>query len=394
MQNAMQTDTHHDLILAGGGLANGLLAWRLRQLRPELRVLVLEADTTLGGNHTWSFHDGDLSAAQLDWMAPFVVHHWPEHAVLFHGRARWLKSGYNSVTSQHFHATVMQALGDRVRLNTPVLEVAPQSVVCADGQTLQAQAVIDGRGFRASPHLQLRYQKFVGLELQLARPHALTGPIIMDARVPQHDGYRFVYVLPLAPDRLLVEDTYFTDTRELVPSTLRARALAYTVGQCWEVLQTVREESGVLPLTLDGDIDGFWRAQSGQPCSGLRAGLFHPTTGYSLPQAVRLAELIAAQRDLSAPALAAVIERHARGVWRSQAFFRALNRMLFLAARPEARERVMSHFYRLPDRLVSRFYGERLTVLDKLRIVSGKPPVPISTAVRALLAPRRLEVVA
>ena len=37
------------LVLAGGGLANGLIAWRLRQLRPELRVTLLEAGPTLGG---------------------------------------------------------------------------------------------------------------------------------------------------------------------------------------------------------------------------------------------------------------------------------------------------------------------------------------------------------
>lgn len=387
----MPTADRFDLILAGGGLANGLIAWRLAQTRPDLRLLLLEAEPTLGGNHTWSFHDGDLTPAQRDWVAPFVVHHWPAHAVLFRGRARWLSSGYNSVTSTRFNDAARQALGDTVRVDTPVVEVKPTTATTADGRTLHAKAVIDGRGFRPSPHLRLRYQKFVGLELRLARPHALAGPIIMDARVAQHDGYRFVYVLPLASDRLLVEDTYYTDSRELVSATLRARALAYTVGQCWEVLETVREESGVLPLTLDGNIDGFWAGLAGQPASGMRAGLFHPTTGYSLPQAVRLADLVAAQRDLCAPALAAAIERHARRVWQSQAFFRALNRMLFLAALPEARERVMSHFYRLPDRLVSRFYGERLSMLDKLRIVSGKPPVPISIALRALLAPHRLE---
>lgn len=37
-----------DLILVGGGLANGLLALRLRQQRPELRVLLLEQGETLG----------------------------------------------------------------------------------------------------------------------------------------------------------------------------------------------------------------------------------------------------------------------------------------------------------------------------------------------------------
>ena len=36
-----------DLILVGGGLANGLLALRLRQQRPELRVL-LECVSSIG----------------------------------------------------------------------------------------------------------------------------------------------------------------------------------------------------------------------------------------------------------------------------------------------------------------------------------------------------------
>ena len=380
--------TSYDLILAGGGLANGLIAWRLRALRPDLRVLLLESESTLGGNHTWSFHDGDVSTTQLAWLQPFVMHHWFEHAVLFRGRARWFPSGYNSVTSTRFHEALMQSMNSAVLLDTPLQEVRPTEVVCANGDTLRAKAVIDGRGFRPSAHLRLRYQKFVGLELQLTKPHALNGPIIMDARVAQLEGYRFVYVLPLAPDRLLIEDTYYADSRELVPSTLRDRALAYSAGQGWEVAETLREERGVLPLTLDGDIDGFWRGLKGQPCSGMRAGLFHPTTGYSLPQAVRLADLIAAQSDLSAHALAAVIEQHARSVWRSQTFFRALNRMLFLAAEPAAREQVLSHFYRLPGHLVSRFYGERLTLLDKLRIVSGKPPVPVGTAIKALFLPR------
>ena len=35
--------------------------------------------------------------------------------------------------------------------------------------------------------------------------------VVMDATVPQEDGFRFVYALPLDPDRVLVEDTYFSD---------------------------------------------------------------------------------------------------------------------------------------------------------------------------------------
>jgi lycopene beta-cyclase len=377
-----------DLVLAGGGLANGLIAWRLRELQPRLRVRLLEAGPTLGGNHTWSFHDDDVDAAQLAWLQPFVVHHWPHYAVKFRDRTRQLGGGYNSISSERFHAQLMSRLGDSVQLDTPLAEVQPTRVRCSDGRTVDAGAVIDGRGFRPGPHLRLRYQKFLGLELRLAAPHGLTGPIMMDARVPQLDGYRFVYTLPLAPDRVLIEDTYYADSPDVGVGLLRSRIFYYARTQGWQVTETLREEQGVLPIAIDGDIDACWQAMRGQPCSGLRAGLFHPTTGYSLPQAVRLADFIAAQPDLSAAALAPAIERHARRVWRSQSFFRALNRMLFLAGPPESRHEVLAHFYRLPDRLVARFYGERLSLADKMRILTGKPPVPISAAVKVLLPPR------
>ena len=82
-----------DVVLVGGGLANGLIAWRLAQCKPDLRVILLEAADTLGGNHTWSFHDSDLTPAQHQWMAPLVVHRWPHYSVKFPRRVRQLDSG-------------------------------------------------------------------------------------------------------------------------------------------------------------------------------------------------------------------------------------------------------------------------------------------------------------
>ena len=79
----------------------------------------------------------------------------------------------------------------------------------ADGTTLTARAVIDGRGVQTSSFMSLDIQKFLGQELRLTTAHNLKGPILMDARVRQHDGYRFVYVLPLTDDTALVEDTFF-----------------------------------------------------------------------------------------------------------------------------------------------------------------------------------------
>ncbi|RYF05326.1 MAG: lycopene cyclase, partial [Oxalobacteraceae bacterium] len=73
----------------------------------------------------------------------------------------------------------------------------------------------------------------------------------------------------------------------------------------------------------------------------------------------------------------------AQATWKSQGFFRLLNRMLFLAGSPDARWRVMQKFYQLPASLIAHFYAGRLSLADKARILSGKPPVPVLQALSA-----------
>ena len=386
MDKQRQGAPQFDLILAGAGLANGLIAWRLRQLRPSVRILVLEQAAAMGGNHTWSFHDSDLTAQQRGWIAPLVSHRWPAYRVIFPEYERALASAYNSVASAVFARVIGAALGPSLRLNVPIAALTPTSVTLGSGEIIMAGAVIDGRGVRASAHLALGYQSFLGQEVRLAAPHGLRTPIIMDASVAQEGGYRFVYVLPFTADTLLIEDTHYVDRAdrdELAPARLRANIAAYAAARGWHIAALLREERGALPITLAGDLHAYWAELAGQPCSGLRAGLFHSTTGYSLAHAARLAERIAGQPDLGAPALFRAIRAEAASQWRAQGFFRLLNRMLFLAGSADQRWRVMQRFYRLPAPLIAHFYAGAPTLADKLRIVSGKPPVPLRAALAA-----------
>ncbi|BDA82857.1 hypothetical protein Sa4125_03990 [Aureimonas sp. SA4125] len=379
----------HDVVFVGGGLANGLLAYRLSQLRPDLRLLVLEAGDSLGGNHTWSFHDGDLTPEQHVWLAPFVVYRWPAYSVRFPQLTRTLSTGYQSVTSERFAAVMASQLGDRLRCGADVVAFDARSVTLGNGERIRAACVIDGRGPTDSPHLTLGFQKFLGQEIALVAPHGLVHPIIMDATIPQADGYHFVYVLPLGPSTLLVEDTYYADGPAFEPDRLRQSIAAYVAAHGWEVEAILREEDGVLPIALGGDIERFWIAKAGIASVGLAAALFHPTTGYSLPDAVRLAERVAGLDDLSAPAVFAATRLHSVRTWKGRRYFRMLNRLLFLAGAPALRYRILQHFYRLPDGLVERFYADRLRPLDRLRILTGKPPVPITSALRVLAFPSR-----
>ncbi len=91
----------------------------------------------------------------------------------------------------------------------------------------------------------------------------------------------------------------------------------------------------------------------------MRAALFHPTTGYSLPEAVRLADAVAASPALDSAALYALTRARSREAWRRHRFFRLLNRMLYRAAEPGQRYRVLERFYRLPGPLIERFYAGR-----------------------------------
>ena len=113
---------------------------------------------------------------------------------------------------------------------------------------------------------------------------------------------------------------------------------------------------------------------------GLRAALFHPTTGYSLPDAAGLADQIAALPNITSGAIRTCVEAHSKASWRKRRFFRLLNRMLFKACAPDQRYRVLERFYRLRAPLIQRFYAGKLTLWDKARVLIGKPPVPIAAA--------------
>jgi len=377
----------YDLILAGGGLANGLIALRLAATHPDLKVAVVEGDDRLGGNHTWSSFDTDMTPAQRAWTAPLYAQRWAGYDVAFPGHRRTLATGYASATGERLDSAVRAAVpADRLHLGQPIGAISSTSVTLADQRTLTARAVIDGRGAAPSRHLDLRWQKFVGLEVELAEPHGLTRPIVMDATVDQLDGYRFVYMLPFGPRELLIEDTYYSDGAELDDAVLRARIADYAAAKGWTIARVVREERGVLPIALDGDIDAFWgEGEPGVPRIGMRAALFHPTTGYSFPDAVVLADKIASLQRFDADTIYGAVREHSATRWRERGFYRMLNKMLFVAADPSERYRVLERFYRLNERLVARFYAGETTLADKARILMGRPPVPIGRAVWALM---------
>ncbi|NJS15383.1 MAG: lycopene beta-cyclase CrtY, partial [Sphingopyxis sp.] len=258
----------------------------------------------------------------------------------------------------------------------------PKRVVLADQRSVAARHVLDARGSGDFSMLECGLQKFLGQRLTVAGGHGLTRPMVMDATVDQLDGYRFVYCLPFDAETVFVEDTYYADTRDLDPPALRQRIADYAAARGWQVKAIDGEEIGALPVVMGGDFDQLWPPEDDVARIGVRAGVFQATTGYSLPDAVRFAALLVEAID--APDLPARLRAFAAEAWRRQRFYRMLDMMLFRAGEPAERYRILQRFYRLRPGLIERFYAGQSTSADKLRILSGKPPVPFWRAVNVI----------
>ena len=381
----MLPDIRCDLAIVGGGLAGGLIAYALAKRRPELDLRLIERGPMLGGNHIWSFFSNDIEPEDRWLVEPFVSRSWNGYRVEFPGHARDLGLQYNSIRSERFDRVLREALPPEAVIRGRVVHVRPNGVALDTGRLVRAGAVIDAGGVGPLRLLDVGWQKFLGQELRLSAPHRLDQPILMDATVEQDDGYRFVYVLPFADDRLFVEDTYYSDGPAIDRDRLAARIADYAAARGWAVAEVVREEDGALPVAVGGDFAAYWHwGAHGIAKAGMRAGLFHPMTGYSLPDAVRTAAFVADMPDLRARPLHDALFDRARAIWDERSYYRLLGRMLFRAAAPAERYKLLEHFYRLDPALIARFYAARSTGWDKARILLGKPPVPIGNAIRVL----------
>ena len=129
-----------------------------------------------------------------------------------------------------------------VRLDAAVDDVSVGVGNACRQRRAAGQVVLDARGDRGAGTIIRRYQKFLGQEVELASPHGLTRPILMDATVGQADGYRFIYVLPFTDTRLLIEDTYYADGPDRDADLLRGRIAEYASAQGWSIARLIREE--------------------------------------------------------------------------------------------------------------------------------------------------------
>ncbi len=376
-----------DVAIIGSGLSGSLLALSLKKFHPELRVAVYDKSSEPCGNHTWCFHDPDIPENLRAWLTPLISKSWDGYDVHFPKYKRTLRGKYHSIKSEDLRATVLQELGPQFNPNHDFVGSVAGSegslVLQFKNQTSrQAQAVVLAQGWRQTLNsTQLGWQKFVGLEVELESPHELTRPILKDVLQEQKDGYRFIYSLPFDATTLLIEDTYYSNSSALDVESLEEGICQYAKSKNWKIRRILRKEVGCLPLFLDAPA----REEFSLPRIGAGSQFVNPVTGYTLPMTLQVIDALVLQKNFSNESIKKAIHHVELKFNTNTKYLITLNRMMFLAAAPEKRYQILERFYGLSEALIGRFYAANLTFFDRVRILTGKPPVPVARAVRALV---------
>ncbi|MEW2175024.1 lycopene cyclase family protein [Streptomyces sp. NPDC005406] len=294
-----------DVVVVGGGAAGLSLAHRLVETSSATVTVIEPPDGPLRpAERTWCYWD-----AGADGLEGVVSASWKVVRVYgADGRPITVEPApftYRMVRSTDFeglvHGHLARSEGGRVLRATAesVHSVAGGAEVrCrlpeGPSRTLRARHVFDSRPLTALPPARTQLlQHFRGwfVHTDTARFDPAVADL-MDFRVPQPaHGLAFGYVLPLAPNRALVEYTEFSR------NTLTTEAYDAALGHyCRDILglgafTPESTEQGVIPMT---DARFPRRAGAGVFRIGTAGGTTRPATGYTFAAAQRQSRSIAA----------------------------------------------------------------------------------------------------
>jgi lycopene beta-cyclase len=294
-----------DAVVVGGGAAGLSLAhWLTRTGTTAVTVVEAPDGPLRPPERTWCYWDdgpGEFGEA--------VVASWPRLRITAEDggvitrdptplRYRMLRSAsferlVRSRLARYPAARALRATAHAVR---EVAEGAEVSCTTAEGHALilRGRHVFDSRPpHRLPPARTTLFQHFRGWFVRTAAPCFDPGVAdLMDFRVPQPShGLAFGYVLPLAPDRALVEYTEFSRT-PLSTAAYQSALRHYTTDVLRLGALTVESaEQGVIPMT-----DARFPRRTGRAVFriGAAGGATRPATGYTFAAVQRQSRAIAA----------------------------------------------------------------------------------------------------
>ncbi len=376
------------IAIVGGGLAGCLAAHWLRAEFPNASIRLFESSNKLCGEHTWCLHQSDVPEKWVSLIATLISRTWDHYNVYFPKFQRKFLSSYLCVRSVDLakKTTLLPKL--KLHFNCAIEILGPNSL-STGREALDLDFIFDCRGWPARTQGEkfTGFQKFYGMEVELASPHGLAGPVIMDATIKQRDGFGFMYILPFSEKTMLIEDTYYSTRPEIDRKKSLSFIRDYCLARDWQIEQITYEEIGSLDIPL--------RKKSVElvaPTLGAKADRYQAVTGYSFPfilsDLVQISELMHAGLN-SSQILTWQKKTLPTQNWRNK-FYLILNRMMFVGAADTERYKILQRFYELDESLIQRFYSGLTSKKDAFRILLGRPPIKLSKAISAVFSDSNL----
>lgn len=381
----LSQDQSWDLVVIGGGLAGlSLVSWLEQRARvqrlPLPRVCLLEPRTEYDNDRTWCFWDSD--AHPFDHL---ISHRWSNWQVSQRDRQVVQQGGayrYAMLPAAPVYrqalATVQQNPNFTLCTNTRADQVVASSegvLVTAGERQWTAKAVVDtrppARGDLKQEHGL--WQLFTGVEIECPNHNVELNRVRLMDFQPGADAVRFLYVLPLDQDRLLVEWTEFQPKHHAPQFDTELEAwLQNNLNGPYTI---VRRESGALPM-----MEVASRLAPGRVVNaGVRGGWMRPATGYHFVACQRgardLADQILAAHQADHWVLQSPVVHRAALRWMDRVFLRAIRQHP-----QQAPDWFMALFEGTSPAQMSRFMNDQPRLLDMVAVIRALPVRPFLRA--------------
>ena len=278
---------HYDYIISGAGASGMSLLYRMMQhdYFSDKKILVVDKAQKNTNDHTWCFWE-----KEADVFEPIVHHLWKDvhfYSNYFSGLLSLAPYQYKMIRSIDLYKFVMDEASRHSNVTFLYGNVSEmgnehgKAFLIVDEKKLTAGFIFNSILFSTltipnGKHSLL--QHFKGWTIETDEPvFNAEEATLMDFRISQQHGTTFMYVLPTANNRALVEYTLFTE--KLLPQEEYTTALKDYIQSVLKIenYKTIEEEFGVIPMT-----NIHFTKQVGNIISmGTAGGQTKPSTGYT-----------------------------------------------------------------------------------------------------------------
>lgn len=286
------SESQHDIIIAGGGLAGLSMGYFLKDLAPELDVLILERRERYEQDRHWGFWHLHHQPHPFEMLISTYYTGWK--LVSPYGKTTRPESKryhYCVIRSGDFYAHLSQTLGSWLKMGISCDAIRAHYVSSGE-HTYRARIV-----FNALPPAVREvplYQSFLGRVIETETPiFDAQQMTLMDFSIPQPErGFGFLYILPFSATRALIEPTQFTPNAA-ASHWYDERIIDFLKHHQVKRWQEIEQERAALPMAMTPCMMNHEAMNREGIPLGMRAGWMRPSTGYAFQKTMQLSRLYA-----------------------------------------------------------------------------------------------------